>query len=91
VSRTRSLALASDLEQLGGAFFRPDPSLIQEGWEYRFVASGQRLNEVEELYSELGFEVRADPIPPEAFPEGCDECQLVLLLNFRAIYTRRPL
>jgi hypothetical protein len=54
------------------------------------VASGQRLSEVEELYSELGFEVRVESIPPEAFPEGCDECQLVLMLNFKAIYTRRP-
>jgi hypothetical protein len=70
--------------------FRPNPSLLQEGWEYRFVANGQRLREVEDLYSELGFEVRVESIPPEAFPEGCDECRLVLMLQFKAIYTRRP-
>ncbi len=81
----------SDGEQLGAAMFRPDASLLQEGWEYRFVASGQRLRETEELYSELGFEVRAESIPPEAFPEGCEECQLILMLNFKAIYTRRSL
>lgn len=79
-----------DLERFGGAMFRPDSSLLQEGWEYRFVASGQRLREVEELYSELGYEVRVESIPKEAFPEGCVECQLVLMLNFKAIYTRRP-
>jgi hypothetical protein len=81
----------SDLEQLGAAMFRPDASLLQEGWEYRFVASGQRLQEAQELYSELGFDVRSESIPPEAFPEGCEECQLILMLKFKAIYTRRVL
>jgi len=81
----------SDGEQLGAAMFRPDASLIQEGWEYRFVASGQRLRETQDLYAELGFEVRSETIPPEAFPEGCEECQLILMLNFKAIYTRRLL
>jgi hypothetical protein len=64
--------------------------LLERGWEYRFVASGQRLQEVEELYAELGFEVRVESISAEAFPEGCEECQLVLMLNFKAVYTRRP-
>ena len=71
--------------------FRPDASLLQEGWEYRFVASGQRLQEAQELYNELGFDVRSESIPPESFPEGCEECQLILMLKFKAIYTRRVL
>lgn len=82
--------MSSDLERIGGAMFRPDPALIEQGWEYRFVASGQRLEEVEQLYAELGFEVRAESIPPESFPEGCEDCQLILMLNFKAVYTRRP-
>lgn len=82
--------MSSDLERIGGAMFRPDPALIEQGWEYRFVASGQRLEEVEQLYAELGFEVTAESIPPESFPEGCDDCQLILMLNFKAVYTRRP-
>ncbi len=45
--------MASDLEQ---AMFRPDPSLLQEGWEYRFVASGQRLREVEVILGRGGVE-----------------------------------
>ncbi len=81
----------SDVEQLGAAMFRPDALLLQEGWEYRFVASGQRLREAQELYAELGFDVRSESIPPEAFPEGCEECQLILMLKFKAIYTRRSL
>jgi hypothetical protein len=80
----------SDAEQLGAAMFRPDDNLLQEGWEYRFVASGQRLQETQDLYTELGFDVRAESIPQEAFPEGCEECQLILMLNFKAVYTRRP-
>ncbi len=81
----------TDVERLGAAMFRPEASLLQDGWEYRFVASGQRLSEAQELYTELGFDVRSESIPPEAFPEGCEECRLILMLNFKAIYTRRPL
>lgn len=81
--------MTTDLERIGGAIFRPDPALLEQGWEYRFVASGQRLQEVEDLYAELGFDVRVESIPPQAFPEGCEECQLVLMLNFKAVYTRR--
>jgi hypothetical protein len=73
---------------LGGATFKPDPARTREGWEYRFVTSGERLREVQDLYAELGFEVLVESIPPEAFPDGCEECQLVLVLQFKAIYTR---
>lgn len=79
----------TDVQQLGGAIFQPDAELLEEGWKYRFVASGRRLLEVQDLYEELGFEVRTESISREAFPEGCEECQLILMLNFKAIYTRR--
>ncbi len=80
----------TDLERLGAAMFEPDPALLEQGWEYRFVASGQRLVEVEQLYGELGFEVRAETIRKESFPEGCEDCQLILMLNFKAVHTRKP-
>jgi hypothetical protein len=42
-----------------------------------------------DLYEGAGFEVAADPIRREDFPDGCDDCQLLALLQFRTVYTRR--
>ena len=42
--------------------------LQDEGWTRRFTALGRRLNEVAELYRELGFEVRLEPLV-DKFPE----------------------
>ena len=36
--------------------------LLDEGWTRRFTALGRRLNELAELYSELGFEVRLEAV-----------------------------
>lgn len=72
-----------------GARFRPDPQLQAKGWDYRFVAGGRRLKETVQLYHDLGFEVLAHPVPAESFPDECEGCQLVALLELRAIYTRR--
>ncbi len=68
----------------------PDPARLEAGWERRFVADGQRADEAIRLYEELGFEVAADPVPPEALTGACTDCQLLMLLRFRTIYTRRP-
>ena len=73
---------------LVGARFRPDPQLVALGWDYRFVAGGPRLKETVQLYRQLGFEVLAQPVPPESFPDECEGCQLVALLELRTIYTR---
>ena len=39
--------------------FQPDPSLLEEGWEYRFVAMGQRLRDYDRLLSDA---MRGDPL-----------------------------
>jgi hypothetical protein len=67
----------------------PDPARVAEGWERRFITDAARLDEVVQLYEAAGFEVAADPIRREDAPEGCDDCQLLALLQFRTIYTRR--
>ncbi|OGO69516.1 MAG: hypothetical protein A2Z37_18710 [Chloroflexi bacterium RBG_19FT_COMBO_62_14] len=72
-----------------GARFRPDPRLLAQGWDHRFVAGGPRLKESLELYEALGLDVLAEPLPPESFPEECEGCQLAARLGFRMIYTRR--
>ena len=68
---------------------RPDPELIADGWERRFVADARRAEETMELYEQLGFEVRAEPAQAEELGDDCDDCQLLLLLQFKTIYTRK--
>jgi hypothetical protein len=75
---------------LSEAQLAPDPARAADGWERRFITDGTRLAEVVALYEAAGFEVCADPIRREEFSDHCDDCQLVGLLRFRTIYTRRP-
>ncbi len=65
-----------------------DPVLIAEGWERRFVTDGRRAAEAVELYEELGYEVRAETVRREELENECEDCQLVLLMRFKTIYTR---
>ena len=74
---------------LSEAQLAPDPARLADGWERRFITDATRLEEVVAVYEEAGFEVCADPIRREDFPDGCDDCQLLALLQFRTIYTRR--
>lgn len=41
------------------------------------------------LYSQLGFEVRAEPVAPDQLEDGCEGCHVVALLQFKTIYTRK--
>ena len=68
---------------------RPDPARTAEGWEHRFVATGERIEEMVTLYRSLGFEVVADPVRREGMEDGCVTC-FSGGLEYRAIYTRRP-
>jgi hypothetical protein len=69
---------------------QPDPELVAQGWERRFITDKTRLQEVTDLYRELGFQVLAVPLRPEDLPADCDECQLMMRLQFQTLYTRRP-
>ncbi len=66
-----------------------DSELAAEGWKLRFVASGERLQEAVDLYTELGYEVRLLPAQPATWNEECEGCRLAELLEFEAIYTRK--
>lgn len=68
-----------------------DPILAAQGWEKRFVADLRRAKEAAELYRQMGFEVRLEPINAANLPQGCDECRLIALLQFRTVYTYKPL
>ena len=41
------------------------------------------------LYEELGYEVLAESIQPEHMGGDCGDCQLLIRLQFKMIYTRR--
>ena len=68
---------------------KPDPKLVAEGWERRFIADQKRAEETMELYRQLGFEVCAKPVEADQLGTDCDDCQVVMLLNFTTIYTRK--
>jgi hypothetical protein len=74
---------------LSEASIAPDPARIADGWERRFIADGARAEEMMELYRELGFEVVADPVRAEQMGDDCQDCQILIILNFKTIYTRR--
>ncbi len=69
---------------------RRDEELAGEGWTRRFIGGPPRLQEMTELYRELGKEVLLDPLQAEELHAGCEGCVLALSF-FRAVYTRsRP-
>ena len=62
--------------------------LLNEGWERRFMAAGERAQESATLYRSLGFAVRLEQPTPAELREECGDCQLALTL-FRVVHTRR--
>jgi hypothetical protein len=71
------------------AQLEPDPALIADGWERRFTADEQRIKEVTELYTQLGYEVRAEPVRADELDDDCQDCRSVVSVHFRTIYTRK--
>lgn len=69
--------------------FAPDPVLIAQGWERRFMTDARKAEEAMELYSSLGYEVCAKPVESEQVANECEDCQLLMRLQFQTIYTRR--
>jgi hypothetical protein len=67
----------------------PDPALVAEGWERRFTADSERAAEASELYSKLGYEVRAEPVSSDEVQEDCPDCHSHMISKFRTLYTRR--
>lgn len=71
------------------AQLQPDPALVADGWERRFAADSQRAAEAIELYSKLGFEVRAESLRPNEITDECEGCHSLAVLEFKTIYTRK--
>ncbi len=68
---------------------KPDPALLADGWQRRFVADGRQTREAVDLYASLGFEVRSVPVRPDELNDECAGCRLIAALQFQTLYTRR--
>jgi hypothetical protein len=66
----------------------PDPGLIADGWEFRFITDGRRALEAVDLYTELGYEVRTEPARTDTLAEECGGCKSVFA-EFLMVYTRK--
>ena len=64
-------------------------ALLAGGWEQRFTADLERVAEVIALYTQLGFEVRAEPLRPSEARDECQECRFAMGQQFKTIYTRK--
>jgi hypothetical protein len=67
-----------------------DPKLLADGWERRHLADPDRAKEAIEVYSSLGFEVKAQQLTPADFGSNCGDCASVICQSYVLIYTRRP-
>ena len=92
--QTNVKSLGLIVEQEARRFFseaqlKPDPELVAQGWQPRFIGDARQTKEATELYQELGFEVRAEPVPADEMGDDCSDCQVLILLQFKTIYTRK--
>jgi hypothetical protein len=69
--------------------FRPDPKLVAQGWERRFMADSVRAKESIELYESMGYEVLTEPVRPAELREECSDCKVVVYFSYVTIYTRK--
>ena len=67
----------------------PDPQLLAQGWERRFMTDPARAGESAELYEALGYEVLTEPVKPVELPDACTDCKVVVYFSYVNVYTRR--
>lgn len=63
--------------------------LVSQGWVRRFMVGHDRLDESKQIYQELGFEIRQEPVKPDEFHEICQDCQTLACKDYVTIYTRK--
>ncbi len=88
IIRSKSHVVRHTDRTLSESQLSADPDLVAAGWELRFIADGHRMPEARELYEQIGFEVRAEPLPGTDDPDECSSCEDIVQ-HFHAIYTRR--
>lgn len=89
LNRVEACADAPPLPFLSTTERQANPALAAEGWERRFMADGLRLAEYTELYASMGYEVRAEKVPPDEIGPECGDCRLLICRQFVTLYTRK--
>jgi len=89
ITKIENLADGLGRRFLSDAQLQPGSAFVAQGWERRFTADEQRAKEAVELYCQLGYEVRTEPVLPEEMPTDCQDCRTVVSVYFQTIYTRK--
>ncbi|MFQ5751153.1 MAG: hypothetical protein ACE5HI_04085 [bacterium] len=71
-----------------GCTIPPDAKLLAAGWERRFIADARMARDAVDSYSELGYEVRLEPVNADELKDECSGCK-ALFRQFKAVYTRK--
>lgn len=73
---------------VAGCHLSPDPSLREEGWEWRCNADGAKLKEVVETYLALGLAVRMERLDLSELSDNCAGCKGALA-QASAVFVRQ--
>ena len=66
-----------------------EPELVAAGWERRTVTDPTRIDELEEVYSSLGFETCTTQMDPDSFGDACNSCAVTACSTYLALFTRK--
>ncbi len=66
------------------------PVLSSGGWERRTVTDPERIDELVDLYVDLGFETMTTGLDPSSFGEACTTCAVTACATYVALFTRKP-
>ncbi|GMQ93603.1 MAG: hypothetical protein BMS9Abin12_1082 [Acidimicrobiia bacterium] len=65
------------------------PVLAAEGWERRTVTDPQRIDELVDAYTDLGFDTMTTGLDPSSFGEACTTCAVTACATYVALFTRK--
>lgn len=65
------------------------PALESAGWQRRTVTDPARIDELDELYTGLGFETTTTMLDPSSFGEACTSCAVTACTTYIALFTRK--
>ncbi|RKY85695.1 hypothetical protein DRQ09_06930 [candidate division KSB1 bacterium] len=60
-----------------------------KNWEKRNIIEKERVNELVELYRDIGFEVMVKDFNPDDFDGECSECMKIHPEKYKIIYTKK--
>lgn len=71
-----------------GCTLSPDPELSAQGWELRFIGDARMTRDAKDTYTDLGYDVKLQPVSANDLKDECRGCQIVFE-QFKAVYTRK--